>query len=141
MSRDARSQQRKPREDVDPHPYVSMQVDTARMSNKECQKLFQDRACFRCKKTGHFSKDCPLKPKGVFQGKQRAPVKSRPRVRTADTGGEEGDNEGEGSPDKETKDLPPAYAKKDLIAAIKKIKIEDCEELLDQCALDSDQDF
>jgi hypothetical protein len=37
--------------------------------------------------------------------------------------------------------LPSAYAKKDLMAAIKKMKIEDREELLDQCALDSDQDF
>jgi Zinc knuckle len=118
-----------------------MQVDTARMSNKEHQKLLKERACFRCKKTGHFSKDCLLKPKGAFKGKQRAPVRPRPRVRTADTGGEEGDNKREQSPDEETKDLPPAYAKKDLMAAIKKMKIEDCKELLDQCALDSDQDF
>jgi Retrotransposon gag protein/Zinc knuckle len=140
MSRDVRTQQRKPREDVDPRPYVSMQVDAARMSDKECQKLFKERACFRCKKTGHFSKDCLLKLKGGFKGKQRAPVRSRPCVRAADTG-EEGDDKGERSPNKETKDLPPAYAKRDLMAAIKKMKIEDCEELLDQCALDLDQDF
>jgi Retrotransposon gag protein/Zinc knuckle len=141
MSRDAKSYQKKPREDIDPRPYISMQVDAARMSNKEHQKLLKERACFRCKKTGHFLKDCLLKPKGTFKGKQRSSMKPRPRVRTADTGREEGDNEGEPSPDEEIKDLPPAYAKKDLMAAIKKMKTEDCEELLDQCALDSDQDF
>jgi Zinc knuckle len=118
-----------------------MQVDAARMSDKEHQKLLKERACFRCKKTGHFLKDCPLKPKGGFKGKQRAPVRPRPHIRAADTGGEEGDDEGERSPDEETKDLPPAYVKKDLMAAIKKMKIEDREELLDQCALDLDQDF
>jgi hypothetical protein len=78
-------------------------------------------------------KRLPIQTKRRVQRKTKSPVRPRPCVRTADTGGEEGDDEGERSPDEETKDLPPAYAKKDLMAAIKKMKIEDREELLDQC--------
>ena len=117
-----------------------MQIDATRLSNQERQKLLRQKACFRCKKTGHFSKDCPSKPKNP-KGKQKGLMRPRPHTRMAETGEDE-----EGSSDKEDQteevnDLPPDYAKKDLMAAIKKMKIEDCEELLDQCALDLEQDF
>jgi len=38
-------------------------------------------------------------------------------------------------------DAPPAYSKKNLMAAIKKLSMEDRDELLDTVALDFDQDF
>jgi len=38
-------------------------------------------------------------------------------------------------------DAPPAYSKKNLMAAIKKLSMEDCNDLLDTVALDFDQDF
>jgi len=41
---------------------------------------------------------------------------------------------------KET-DVPPAYSRKSLMAAIKKLSMEDCDDLLDTVALDFDQDF
>jgi len=39
------------------------------------------------------------------------------------------------------RDAPPAYSKKDLMAAIKKLSMEDCDDLLDTVALDFNQDF
>jgi hypothetical protein len=90
---------------------------------------------------GHFSKDCPSKLKNS-KGKQKGMSKPRSHARTVETGEEEEEGQSDkGDQTEEVNDLPPAYAKKDLMAAIKKMKIEDCEELLDQCALDSDQDF
>jgi len=139
MTQDAKGYRKRPRQDVDPRPYVAMQVDAVRMSDQERQKLLRQKACFRCKKTGHFSKDCPSKPKGP-KGKQKGPMKPKPRARAAETGEEEEPSDKEDQTE-EINDSPPAYAKKDLMAAIKKMKIEDREELLDQCALDSDQDF
>ena len=38
-------------------------------------------------------------------------------------------------------DAPPAYSRQSLAAAIKKLSMQDCEDLLDTVALDSDQDF
>jgi hypothetical protein len=117
-----------------------MQIDATRLSNQERQKLLRQKACFRCKKTGHFSKDCPSKPKNP-KGKQKGPTRPRPHARTAETGEEEEESSDKEDQTKEVNDSPPAYTKKDLMAAIKKMKIEDREELLDQCALDLDQDF
>jgi hypothetical protein len=139
MTQDARGNRKKPRHDVDAQPYVPMQIDATRLSDQERQKLLRLKACFRCKKTGHFSKDCPSKPKNP-KGKQKRLIKPRPCARTAETGEEEEPSDKEDQVE-EADDLPPAYAKKDLMAAIKKMKIEDRKELLDQCALNSDQDF
>jgi len=41
---------------------------------------------------------------------------------------------------KET-DAPPTYSKKNLMAVIKKLSMEDRDDLLDTVALDFDQDF
>jgi len=38
-------------------------------------------------------------------------------------------------------DAPPAYSRRSLAAAIKKLSMEDRKELLDMVALNSDQDF
>jgi len=38
-------------------------------------------------------------------------------------------------------DAPPTYSKKDLMAAIKKLSMEDRDNLLDSAALNFDQDF
>jgi len=38
-------------------------------------------------------------------------------------------------------DTPPAYSKKNLMAAIKKLSMEDCDDLLDTVALNFNQDF
>ena len=139
MTQDAKGNRKKPRQDIDTRPYVPMQIDATKLSDQERQKLLRMKACFRCKKTGHFSKDCPSKPKAP-KGKQKGASKPRQRARTAETGEEE-ESSGKEDQTEEVNDSPPAYAKKDLMAAIKKMKIEDREELLDQCALDSDQDF
>jgi len=40
-----------------------------------------------------------------------------------------------------TADTPPAYSRRSLAAAIKKLSIQDQEDLLDTVALNSDQDF
>ena len=38
-------------------------------------------------------------------------------------------------------DAPPTYSKKNLMAAIKKLSMKDCDDLLDSAALNFNQDF
>ena len=52
----------------------------------------------------------------------------------------EEESSGEEEKDKE-KDVPPAYMKKNIMAAIKKLSVNEHEESLNSVALDSDQDF
>jgi hypothetical protein len=140
MTQDAKGNRKKLRQDIDTRPYVPMQIDATRLSDQEHQKLLRQKACFQCKKTGHFSKDCPSKPKNP-KGKQKEASRPRPCARMAKTGEEGEESSNKEDQTEEVNDSHPAYAKKDLMAAIKKMKIEDHEELLDQYALDSDQDF
>ena len=121
-----------------------MQLDAAkmqRMSEEEHKKLIAAGKCFRCKQTGHLYRDCEERPKHKGKGRQRTPrVRPKPRARTAETSASieevSSDSEEEG-----TVDAPPAYSKNDLMAAIKKLSMEDHDDLLDSAALDFNQDF
>jgi hypothetical protein len=53
---------------------------------------------------------------------------------------EESSGEAEEEKDK-AKDTPPAYTKKNLMTAIKKLSVNKREDLLDSMALKCDQDF
>jgi len=125
-----------------------MKLDTAkmqRMLDEECQKLVVAGRCFGCKKTGHLYRNCPERPKCKGKDKQKVPkVRLKPRVRTADTSAlikeASSEEEEEEETGKET-DAPPAYSKKNLMAAIKKLSMADHDNLLDTVALNFDQDF
>jgi hypothetical protein len=52
----------------------------------------------------------------------------------------EEESSGEEEKDKE-KDVPPAYMKKNIMAAIKKLSVNKCKDLLNSVALNSNQNF
>src|SRR6267142_2206766 len=149
LAQDAKKSGRKPATDVDPRPYYPMQLDAAkmqRMSEEERKKLIAAGKCFGCKQTGHLYRDCEERPKRKGKGKQKTlRVRPKPRAPTAEASAtiEEvsSDSEEEGTQTSKKVDAPPAYSKKDLMAAIKKVSMEDCDDLLDSAALDFDQDL
>jgi len=149
LAQDAKKSGRKPTTDVDPRPYYPMQLDAAkmqRMSEEEHKKLIATGKCFGCKQTGHLYRDCEERPKCKEKGKQKTPrVRPKPRARTAEASASieevSSDSEEEGTQTSKKMDAPPAYSKKDLMAAIKKLFMEDHDDLLDSAALDFNQDF
>src|SRR6267142_329342 len=149
LAQDTRSKGRKPSTDVDPRPYHPMQLDAAkmrRMSDEERKKLIAAGKCFGCKQPGHLYRDCEERPKCKGKGKQRTPrVRPKPKARTAEASASieevSSDSEEEGTQTSKKVDAPPAYSKKDLMAAIKKLSMEDRDDLLDSAALNFDQDF
>jgi len=147
LAQDAKKQGKKPSTDVDPRPYYPMQLDAAkmqRMSDEECQKLLKAGRCFGCKETGHRYRKCPERPKSQGKNNQETPKpRPKPRARAADTSAsiEEMSSEEEEEGTSVAADAPPAYSRQSLAAAIKKLSMQDHEDLLDTVALDSDQDF
>src|SRR6266850_2431054 len=117
-----------------------------RMSEEERKKLIAAGKCFGCKQTGHLYRDCEERPKCKGKGKQRTPkIQPKPRVQTADASASikevSSDSEEEETKASKETDAPPAYSKKNLMAAIKKLSMEDRDDLLDTMALDFNQDF
>ena len=70
--------QRKNREEKDPN---AMDTSIGALREKEKTALMKIGACFRCKKTGHLSRDCPDKNKnnGGQQVQAQAPKKFTPK--------------------------------------------------------------
>src|SRR6267142_175903 len=144
-----KKQGKKPSTDVDPRPYYPMQLDAAkmqRMPEEEHKKLIATGRCFGCKQTAHLYRDCEDRPKHKGKGKQRTPkIQPKPRVRTADASASikevSSDSKAEEEKTSKETDAPPAYSKKNLMAAIKKLSMEDRDDLLDTVALNFDQDF
>ena len=68
----------KKNEEKDPN---AMDTSIGALSEKEKTALMKIRACFRCKKTGHLSRDCPDKNKnnGGQQAQTQAPRKFTPK--------------------------------------------------------------
>jgi len=146
LAQDASKKSEKPSRDIDPRPYYPMQLDAVkmkRMSDKECQELMKAGKCFGCKAAGHRYRKCPERPK--HQDEQETPTpRPKPRVRVADTLPfieETSSEEKEEEATSPTADAPPAYAKRSLLAAIRKLSMQDREDLLDTMGPDSDQDF
>src|SRR6267142_2475564 len=149
LAQDAKKQGKKPSTDVDPCPYYPMQLDAAkmqRMSEEERKKPIATGKCFGCKQTGHLYRDCEDRPKCKGKGKQRTPkIRPKPRVRTADASASikevSSDSKEEETKTNKEMDTPPAYSKKNLMAAIKKLSMEDRDDLLDTVALNFNQNF
>jgi len=122
-----------------------MQLDAARMqrmSDKERKKLIAAGKCFGCKETGHLYRECPKQSE--CKGKEKQKTCPKPKLRTADTSASIEEIPSEEEEEEETSkemDAPPAYSKKNLMAAIKKLSMEDRDDLLNTMALSSDQDF
>jgi hypothetical protein len=44
----------------------AMDVDFTQMSQDERERLMKSESCFRCKKQGHMSKECPTRQKAAI---------------------------------------------------------------------------
>jgi hypothetical protein len=125
-----------------------MQLDAAwiqKLTDEECQKLLKEKKSFYCKKMGHMFVNCKERPKSKGKGKGRMKRHHLgPRARAASATSdlqEESKEEEEVEKDKKVKDAPPIYTKKNLMAAIKKLSVDEREDLMETMALKSDQDF
>jgi hypothetical protein len=158
MARDAdrRRQNRGRGRDIDPRPYDPMNVDAAktqRLSLEERAKLIQDGKCFWCKKQGHMYRECPTRPKGPPRGKKRPKGKerrsARPRARAAEASGsniaqEDVDHPSDADEESDapsTRTAPPAYSKSELMTAIKAMKTQERDELIETLTMHEDSDF
>jgi hypothetical protein len=142
------SKSKKPAYNVDPCPHDPMQLDAAwiqKLTDEECQKLLKEKKSFYCKKMGHMFVNCKERPKSKGKGKGRMKRHHLgPRARAASATSdlqEESKEEEEVEKDKKVKDAPPIYTKKNLMAAIKKLSVDEREDLMETMALKSDQDF
>jgi hypothetical protein len=143
------SKSKKPANDVGLHPYDPMQLDAAwiqRLTDEECQKLLKEKKCFYCKKLGHMFANCKERPKAKGKGKprmKRCHLGPQACTAIATSDPEEGSEEEEEEEEwkDKVKDAPPAYTKNNLMTAIKKLSVNEREDLLDSMALKSDQDF
>jgi hypothetical protein len=131
MARDA-SKSKRPAYDVDPRPYDPMQLDAAktqRLTDEECLKLIQEKKCIYCKKVGHIFANCKERPKSKGKGKPRVKrhhLGPQACAANATSDLEEGSDEEEEEEEKDkAKDVPPAYMKKNLMTAIKKLSIDE----------------
>jgi hypothetical protein len=147
MAHDAKNRKgKRPSGDIDPRPYDPMQVDAARVKRLEPEErlqLIKDGKCFGCKETGHLYENCDRNPnRGKKKKKNREERKRRFKPRARAVNASASAKEASSDEDTEKEDeAPPAYTKKNLMAAIKKLSVEEREDLLDNVALESDQDF
>jgi hypothetical protein len=143
LAQDAKKSGKRPASDIDPRPWVPMQLDavkTRRMTDEEWAKLVEEGRCFGCKEKGHLYANCEKRPKRKGKGKGRQP-NTRPRARAADATPSIEEVPSEGEDEAKEAEAPPAYTKKNIMTAIKKLSMEEREDLLDTMALESDQDF
>ena len=145
-ARDATRRRQKAPKDIDPRPYHPMEVDAAktqRLLLEERKKLIQAGKCFYCKKEGHLFRECPTRPKDAKGKKKETRRPQRPRARAAEASSSSQIEEIEDHPSDadEEGENPPAYAKKDVLAAIKAMKTADRDELIETLTMDGDSDF
>ena len=95
----------------------TMEVDaikTGRLSNEEKTKLLKEGCCFRCKKMGHLSRNCPdkkdSKGKEVDKPRNNSSQFAKPKARTTIINEEEEERQ-EDQPE-EDDEAPPSYTNK-----------------------------
>ena len=122
-----------------------MQVDAAkvkRLTPEERLKLIREGKCFGCHSKDHLYSECPQNPKKKKK-RQFTKKPGKPKARAADAGTSASVKEvtSDEESEKEEEDAPPPYTKKKIMAAIKALSVEEREDLMDNMALESDQDF
>ena len=117
-----------------------MEVDaikTGRLSDEERAKLLKEGQCFRCKKTGHLSRNCPDKKdaKGKAADKPRGNSSqfTKPKAR-ATVINEDEEEERQEDPQEEDDEAPPSYTNKGVKEFIRTMKLDEREALLEMLA-------
>jgi hypothetical protein len=101
------------------HDPDAMDVDYTQMSPEKKEQLMKSGSCFRCKKQGHLSKDCPTKKKASIR---EATVKII-------------EKEKKGKPEK--KDEPLSY--NSLLKSINACSMEDRQKILEVFSQDESE--
>jgi hypothetical protein len=122
-----------------------MEVDAAKtqgLSLEEHNKLIKVGKCFYCKKEGHLFQECPTQSKDRKGKKREMHCPQRPRARAAEASGSSQIKEIDDQPldANVEEENPPAYTKKDVLAAIKAMKTHEHDELIKTLTMDGDLD-
>jgi hypothetical protein len=96
-----------------------MDVDFTQMTPDEKERLMRSKSCFRCKKQGHMSKDCPTRQKSSIQeAKVKTPEKPKQEK-------------------KKEKEEPPSYDS--LLKQINACSMEDRQKILEVFSQDGSE--
>ena len=121
----------------DPNAMEVDAIKTGRLSDEEKAKLLKEGRCFRCKKMGHLSRNCPDKKdaKGKAADKPRGNSGqfTKPKAR-ATVINEDEEEERQEEPQEEDDEAPPSYTNKGVKEFICTMKLDEREALLEMLA-------
>ena len=123
--------ERKPK---DPNAMDVDVIKSKKLLDEERAKLLKERRCFRCKKMGHLSRNCPDKGKKDKEEKDSKPRNNsrqftKPKAHTATIEEETSDKEEE-----DKKEPPPSYTNKGILEYMRTMKLADREEFFEHLA-------
>ena len=110
-------------------------MHTSKLLKEEWDKLREECKCFNCKRKGHLARDCWKKDSEYSEQKDKG-KKPQSRVRSAKVEEVANDRESEDEgPSTSKEESPPSYEKKDdIVAAIRRMTVEQKESALEQLA-------
>ena len=117
-----------------------MEVDaikTGGLSDEEKAKLLKEGRCFRCKKVGHMSRNCPdkknTKGKAANKPRNNGGQFTKPKARATVINEDEEEERQEEQPE-EDDEAPPSYTNKGVKEFIRTMKLDEREALLEMLA-------
>jgi Zinc knuckle len=111
-------------------------IKTGKLSEEEKTKLSKEGRCFRCKKLGHISRNCPDKGKNYKPRNESGQyVRDKPKARVTEV-----EEPQEDEVEEEPKEKPPAYMEKGIMEFIRTMKADKCEALYEAMSLQA-EDF
>ena len=121
----------------DPNAMEVDAIKTGRLSDEEKAKLLKEGRCFRCKKMGHLSRNCPdkkdTKGKAVDKPRSGGGQFTKPKARATVINEDEEEERQEDQPE-EDDEAPPSYTNKGVKEFIRTMKLDEREALLEMLA-------
>ena len=121
----------------DPNAMEVDAIKTGRLSDEEKAKLLKEGRCFRCKKMGHLSRNCPdkkdSKGKGTDKPRSNNGQFIKPKARATVINEDKEEERQEDQPDEDDEALP-SYTNKGVKEFIRTMKLDEREALLEMLA-------
>ena len=121
----------------DPNAMEVDAIKTGRLSDEERAKLLKEGRCFRCKKMGHMSRNCPDKKDSKGKGTDKPCSSSgqftKPKARATVINEDEEEEQQEEQPE-EDDEAPLSYTNKGVKEFIRTMKLDEREALLEMLA-------